>query len=107
MASTVLAVELGNRIRQLRTDRGWSQRELARRIGAASKSVISYYELGERFPSYELLIQMSNVFGVSTDYLLRGDVPDIRIETGKLTSKQVEALITIIKSMKAEKNNPL
>ena len=99
MASTVLAVELGNRIRQLRAERGWSQRELARRVGVSSKSVISYYELGERFPSYEVLIKLANVFGVTTDYLLQGVGKDIHLNTGTLTNEQIDALLVIINSM--------
>lgn len=100
MASTVLAVELGSRIRQLRAERNWSQRELARKIGVASKSVISYYELGERFPSYETLVRLSDVFAVTTDYLLRGTDSEIRLNTNALTNEQVDALNTIIKSMR-------
>lgn len=99
MASTVLAVELGERILRLRAARGWSQREFARRVGVASKSVISYYELGERFPSYETLIRLADVFNVSTDYLLRGTDTDIRLKTGSLTSEQLDALATILDSM--------
>ena len=99
MASTMLAVELGNRIRQLRAERNWSQRELARRIGVASKSVISYYELGERFPSYETLLRLSEVFVVSTDYLLRGKEKDMKISVDSLSNEQIDALTIIVKSM--------
>ena len=99
MASTMLAVQLGERIRKLRSDRGWSQRELARRASIASKSVISYYELGERFPTYETLLRLADTFGVTTDYLLRGQDADIRIKTGSLTSEQLDALMTIIEGM--------
>ena len=99
MASTMLAVELGNRIRQLRAERNWSQRELARRIGVASKSVISYYELGERFPSYETLLRLSEVFAVSTDYLLRGKGKDMKISVDSLSNEQIDALTIIVKSM--------
>ncbi len=105
MASTMLAVELGIRIRQLRAERNWSQRELARRIGASSKSVISYYELGERFPSYETLIRLSDVFAVTTDYLLRGTNAEIRMSTDSLSNEQIDALHTIIKSMQHPMNN--
>jgi len=100
MASTMLAVELGNRIRQLRAERNWSQRELARRIGVASKSVISYYELGERFPSYETLLRLSDVFAVTTDYLLKGKDKDLKISVDSLSNEQIDALNIIVKSMK-------
>ena len=60
---------MGLRIRTLRTDRGMTQSELAGKIGAAP-SVIGNYEAELRAPSYENLIKLSEVFGVSTDYLL-------------------------------------
>ncbi len=57
------------RLKTLRTTNRLSQRELADRIGVG-KSQISYYENGERFPSVDVLIKLSDVFRVTTDYLL-------------------------------------
>ena len=112
MASTVTAVALGERVRNLREARGWTQRELARRAGIASKSVISYYELGERHPTLDNLVLLAKVFGVSTDYLLLGAEVDtasgasaetrangdvyIRIKPGTLSSAQIDALLTLV-----------
>ena len=103
MASTMLAVELGIRIRRLRSEKGWSQRELARRIGLASKSVISYYELGDRFPSYENLIRLADVFCVTTDYLLRGSDTGKSLRIDSLTNEQIDALNVIVYSMNKAK----
>lgn len=60
---------LGERIKVLREDRGWTQKELAQR-SRITKSAISFYELGERKPSCDVLRILSRVFRVTSDYLL-------------------------------------
>ncbi|MDY4970355.1 MAG: helix-turn-helix transcriptional regulator [Lachnospiraceae bacterium] len=62
-------MDFGDRLKALRTQSGLTQQELADRIGA-TKSMISYYELQERQPSSVSLRKLSEVFHVSTDYLL-------------------------------------
>ncbi len=62
---------LGSRIALLRRSAGWSQTELARKIGV-SPSAVGMYEQGRREPSAEILVQLAGLFGVSTDYLLTG-----------------------------------
>lgn len=57
------------RIAELRKSLGLSQEELAAKLNISQKS-ISKYERGDRRPSYEVLVAMSSLFGVSTDYLL-------------------------------------
>lgn len=53
---------------------GLSQEELASRLKVSQKS-ISKYECGTRRPSYETLLEMSKLFGVSVDYLIDKDAP--------------------------------
>ena len=48
---------------------GLTQAQLGNMIGV-TKSVISFYELQERSPSPDVLIKLSQIFHVSTDYLL-------------------------------------
>ncbi len=62
---------LGERIALLRRGRGWSQSELARHLHI-SPSAVGMYEQGRREPSLEALVGLSQVFGVSADYLLTG-----------------------------------
>ena len=62
-------VNFGEKLKQLRTDAGMTQAELASRLNVAN-SVVSYYELHERTPSPEVLIKLSGIFHVTTDYLL-------------------------------------
>lgn len=62
-------MDFGKKLKQLRTQAGLTQLQLAERIGV-TKSVISFYELQERSPSPDVLIKLSRIFHVSTDYLL-------------------------------------
>lgn len=62
---------IGARLRELREERGWTQRELDTRLGIL-QSKLSKYESGTHQPSLRTLVRMANLFGVSTDYLLTG-----------------------------------
>ena len=56
-------------LKQLRTEAGLGQVELAKRLGV-SKGVISFWENGLREPSMSSLITLSKFFKVSIDYLV-------------------------------------
>ena len=62
-------VDFGERIKKLRLQEGLTQLQLAERLGV-TKSVVSYYELQERYPSPEIILKLASIFHVSTDYLL-------------------------------------
>jgi len=62
-------IPFGDILQKLRNDRNWSQAQLATRLGL-SASQIANYEMARRFPSLPVLIDISHVFGVTTDYLL-------------------------------------
>ena len=62
-------MNFGKTLKELRMQNGMTQQQLATQIGV-TKSVISYYELQERTPSPEVLVKLSAVFHVSSDYLL-------------------------------------
>ena len=59
----------GDRLRELRRERGMQQRELGELYNLSS-SAIGSYERNLRKPTLELLLQLSEYFGVSVDYLL-------------------------------------
>lgn len=59
----------GDRLRELRKERGLQQRELGDLYNLSS-SAIGSYERNLREPTLELLMQLSEYFGVSVDYLL-------------------------------------
>ena len=62
-------VDFGSKLKELRLQAGMTQKELASKLGVTS-SVVSYYELSERTPSPEVLVKLSYIFHVSSDYLL-------------------------------------
>ena len=99
MGNSALAYDLGKRIRELRLKQGWTQRELAQRIGI-HKSVISYFELGERYPAYDKLLRIADTFHVSTDYLLRGGEPS-QLDVARLNERQLRAVRELVDAMNA------
>jgi transcriptional regulator with XRE-family HTH domain len=60
---------LGERLKQLRQERGWSQAELAAKVGADAGQ-ISRYENGRMTPSAEAVVKIAETLDVTTDYLL-------------------------------------
>ena len=58
-----------NRIKQLREENKWTQLELSKKMKCAMSS-IAMYEKGDRKPSMEVLIKLSEIFNCSIDYLL-------------------------------------
>ena len=62
-------VNFGIKLRELRKNAGYTQKQLAEKIWV-TKTTISYYEQFERTPSPEILVKLASAFHVSTDYLL-------------------------------------
>ena len=56
----------------LRKKAGWSQEELAEQLGVTRQSV-SKWESAQSVPDIDKILQMSRLFGVTTDYLLKDD----------------------------------
>lgn len=62
---------MGLRIAAMRRAAGWSQADLAQRL-KISPSAVGMYEQGRREPAVQMLIELSNLFGVTIDYLVTG-----------------------------------
>lgn len=90
-------LNFGNRLRALRHDKGWTQEDLAKRLGV-TKSVISAYETSLRYPSYDILIRITAIFKVTSDYLLgiertpSIDVDGLTPENEHLVRQLIDAL---------------
>ena len=65
-------MSLGEKIFKLRKEKGISQEALAEQIGT-TRQAISKWENNQGFPETEKLLQLSNIFEVSTDYLLKDE----------------------------------
>ncbi|WP_110928791.1 helix-turn-helix domain-containing protein [Bacillus massiliglaciei] len=60
------------RLKKEREKKGWSQAELAEQIHVSRQSV-SKWETGKNYPSIEVIIDLSDLFGITIDELLRSD----------------------------------
>jgi len=66
---------LAEKIMQLRKKNGWSQEELAEKLNVSRQSV-SKWESAQSIPDLNKILLMSELFGVSTDYLLKDNIVD-------------------------------
>ncbi len=64
---------LADKIISLRKKSGWSQEELAQQLGVTRQSV-SKWEGAQSVPDMDKILQMSRLFGVSTDFLLKDEI---------------------------------
>ena len=60
---------IAEKIKALRQARGWTQSELARRMGV-TRNGINSWEQGLSMPSLSSLVELAKTFSVTTDYLL-------------------------------------
>ncbi len=67
-----VAMAIGEQIKNLRKERGWSQADLATKI-AGDAGQISRYENGKITPSVKAIVKFAELFDVSVDYLLVED----------------------------------
>ena len=69
--------DFGRRLKQLRKQKKWSQKELASELNA-KLSILNKYECGLHIPPAEKLIQLAEIFNTTVDYLLTGNQTDAR-----------------------------
>lgn len=79
----------GARVAALRLQAGMTQAELAKRL-AVSPSAVGMYEQGRREPSMDRIVALARLFGVSTDYLMTGE---IRSDADKAAVRRVYTLM--------------
>lgn len=67
---------LADKMIALRKRAGWSQEELAEKMGVSRQSV-SKWEGAQSMPDLDKILALSRIFGVSTDYLLKDEIEDV------------------------------
>ena len=95
---SVKFVDFGSKLKELRTQAGMTQQQLATLVGV-TKSVISFYELRERAPSPDVLIKCAGIFHVSTDYLLGIDKSDT-LDISGLSESDIAILRALVESLR-------
>ncbi len=91
---------LSKRINDLRISFGWTQVQLAQKLGV-TKQTVSNWENDNIQPSIDMLVKLSKIFNVSTDYLL-GLTPTNSICVDGLPIEFVSHIVQIIDDYKSK-----
>lgn len=89
-------MEVGRRIREERERLGISQEGLAREV-FVSRQTVSNWETGKTYPDVQSLLLLSNLFDVSVDSLVKGDVEimEKQMENYELARYKIKASMTV------------
>ena len=87
-------------LKKLRMQKSLTQEQLAKRLWV-TKSIVSAYELGTRFPSLDVLIKLSYTFNVSTDYLLGINRKRV-LDVSKLNDGQIALINNLISELSSK-----
>jgi len=79
-------MNIADRIQNLRKGKGMSQEELADKVGV-SRQAVSKWESEQSFPDIEKILLLSEVFDVTTDYLLKGIEPIVNVTENKADAR--------------------
>ena len=90
-----MAIDIGKKLKTLRELNNLTQEELARKTGYA-RATLSHYELGNRLPDIETLIDICNVYNITLETFFKEDV-----ETPTLKTKNKTIISTILTSIVA------
>ena len=82
---------LADKIIELRKKSGWSQEELAEKLDVSRQSV-SKWEGAQSVPDMGRIVQLSELFGVSTDYLLKDEMESLAPVTREDSGSAVRAV---------------
>ena len=91
-------MEIGNQIKQHRAALNLSQEELAEQI-YVTRQTLSNWENGKTYPDVNSLLRLSDVFGVTLDELVKGDIPKMKEQikqTDIIEFKRASWILTIL-----------
>ena len=122
---------IGSRLHELRERHGFTQREIAEKLGGLTISALSQYESNKRKPKNETLIKLAEIYNTSTDFILcttdypgakqqkydfraKKDFKIISTKTNEYQTHQTQALkediddiLIILKSMSEKKQQQI
>ena len=88
-------MEVGNQIKKHRTKNGWSQEVLAEKA-FVSRQTVSNWENNKSYPDIHSLVLLGNIFNISLDELIKGDVEVMKNEINKNEVKEFNTLAWIM-----------
>ncbi len=87
-------MEIGNRIKELRAAKGWNQDILAEKT-YVSRQTVSSWENNRSYPDIKSLLLMSELFGVTLDDLVKGDVDVMKREVTSESIREFKRISNI------------
>lgn len=81
---------LADKIINLRKKNGWSQEELAEKLGVTRQSV-SKYEGAQSIPDLDKILKLSEIFGVTTDYLIKDELEEEEYAASQMQENESES----------------
>ena len=81
---------LADNIINLRKKNGWSQEELAEKLGVTRQS-ISKYEGAQSIPDLDKILKLSEIFGVTTDYLIKDELEEEEYAPSQMQENESES----------------
>lgn len=94
---------VADKIRHLREQNGFTQAELAKKLGI-TRSSVNAWEMGISVPSTQYVVELAGIFKVSTDYLLSVKSTST-VNVDGLDEKDVQLVNSVIMHLR-EKNLP-
>lgn len=104
---------IGNRIKFLRESKGYTQKELAIKLGLSGETSVANYESGYSIPKDDIKLKLCDIFNCSLDYLMcKSDLRNIAEEfefayhkdTEGLSDEEIKEAIRIYKQIKYGRN---
>ena len=96
-------MKTGQKIKKIRKEKKWTQADLAEKLNIHLTHV-SRLETSRYAPSLELLKRISNLFGVTVDYLLKEEVEDYQEE---IKNKSLAEKIALIDRLEKEEQDAI
>lgn len=97
-------MSMGERLKTLRLERRMTQKQIADRLGVAI-SAVSSYEADQRYPSYDSLVKLADIYYVSTDYLI-GRTASRNIDVEGLEEEDLALISQLISVLRKRKIKP-
>lgn len=92
---------IADKIKELREASNLTQTELSKKLGI-TRSSVNAWELGISVPSTTYLIELAQLFHVSTDYLL-GLSTNNTIDVSRLSEKEIVLIYELVEYFKSQK----
>jgi len=89
---------VADRVKMLREQKHLTQTELARQLGI-TRSSVNAWEMGISVPSTQYVVELANIFSVSTDYLLGVDC-SATVSISGLTEEDVHIVYELIEHLR-------